>query len=60
MRRHEADAKGAIEEQMTDLAFIDPIDVLGYRGRGREEHSGENAPEQEQDLEAEIAETLTP
>ena len=27
MRRREADAKGAIEEQMTDLSFIDPIDV---------------------------------
>ena len=60
MRRHEADAKGAIEEQMTDLSFIDPIDVLGYRGRGREEHSGENTPEKDEDLESELLETLVP
>ena len=60
MRRHEADAKGAIEEQMTDLTFIDPIDVLGYRGRGREEHSGENTPEHEEELESELVEELVP
>jgi hypothetical protein len=55
MPRREADAKGAIEEQMTDLAVIDPIDVLGYHGRGREEHSGENSPEEEMELEEELA-----
>jgi hypothetical protein len=53
MRRREADAKGAIEEQMTDLEFIDPIDVLGYHGRGREEHSGENSPAEEEETDLE-------
>jgi hypothetical protein len=54
MRRREADAKGAIEEQMTDLEFIDPIDVLGYHGRGREEHSGETSPAEEEETDLEI------
>jgi len=54
MRRHEADAKGAVEEQMTDLVYIDPIDVLGYHGRGREEHSGEHSPVEKEELEFEL------
>lgn len=53
-RRHEADAKGAIEEQMTDVLVVDPIDVLGYHGRGREEHSGENSPAEDEELELEL------
>lgn len=56
MSRREADAKGAVEEQMTDLDVIDPIDVLGYHGRGREEHSGENTPDEEEEMEEELAE----
>jgi len=54
MGRREPDAKGAIEEQMSDITVIDPIDVLGYHGRGREEHSGENSPAEEEDLELEL------
>ncbi len=56
MGRREPDAKGAIEEQMTDITVIDPIDVLGYHGRGREEHSGENSPTKDEDLELELVE----
>lgn len=44
MARREADAKGALEADFILLETIDGHEVLGYRGEGREEHSGENAP----------------
>ncbi|HVR42865.1 MAG TPA: hypothetical protein VMS56_05410 [Thermoanaerobaculia bacterium] len=40
----EPDAKGAVERDFIRLDCIDGGEVLGYRGEGREEHSGENAP----------------
>jgi len=40
----EADAKGAIEDEMVYLDVIDGWEALGYRGEGREEYSGENTP----------------
>ena len=39
-----ADRKGATEGNCTRIAAIDVCDSLGYSGRGREEHTGENAP----------------
>jgi hypothetical protein len=56
MPRREADAKGAVESQMTDVVHVDPIDVLGYHGTGREEHSGENTPDEELELVEELVE----
>ena len=44
MARREADAKGALESDFVFIETIDGHEVLGYRGEGREEHSGENAP----------------
>ncbi len=51
-KRHEGDAKGAVEEELVKIGVIEGTEVLGYRGRGREEHSGENSPED--DLESEL------
>jgi hypothetical protein len=43
------------EEQCVRIHFIDVYDSLGYRGAGREEHSGENAPVDPLDLLDELA-----
>ena len=43
------------EDQCVRIQVIDVLDALGYRGCGREEHSGENAPADPPDLYAEIA-----
>ena len=43
------------EEQCEKIRVIDSWEVLGYRGLGREEHSGENAPIPPCDLFAELA-----
>jgi hypothetical protein len=37
----EADAKGAVEDDMVDIIAVDSWDALGYRGCAHEEHSGE-------------------
>jgi hypothetical protein len=50
-----ADRMGATETNTTRIACIDILDSLGYRGCGREEHSGENAPEDPEDLRWELA-----
>ncbi|MFN2441689.1 MAG: hypothetical protein ABR517_03290 [Thermoanaerobaculia bacterium] len=55
---HEADAKGAIEEDFVRIECIDGYEVLGYRGEGREEHSGENSPLAFEDQLAELADNL--
>ena len=43
------------EELCEKIQVIDAWEVLGYRGVGREEHSGENAPLPPRDLYAELA-----
>ena len=50
-----SDRKGATEQNCLRIASIDSLDALGYRGRGREEHSGENAPCELDDLWDELA-----
>lgn len=50
-----ADRMGATDANCTRIASIDMLDCLGYRGCGREEHSGENAPRDPDDLRWEIA-----
>lgn len=50
-----SDSFGATEKNGTKIEAIDMCDSLGYRGFGREEHSGENAPLQLSDLSAELA-----
>lgn len=50
-----SDLFGADEKNGTQIEAIDMCDSLGYRGFGREEHSGENAPSQLPDLSAEMA-----
>jgi hypothetical protein len=35
------DRKGATEKNIERIAYIEGDEVLGYSGRGREEHSGE-------------------
>lgn len=49
------DCHGATEDNCEQIVAIDGWDVLGYHGRGREEHSGENAPVEPDDLAAELA-----
>lgn len=39
-----SDSFGATEKNGIQIEAIDICDSLGYRGIGREEHSGENAP----------------
>jgi hypothetical protein len=50
-----ADEKGAVEEDMQDIVVIDGFEVLGYFGEGREEHSGENAPADLEEIELKAA-----
>lgn len=54
----EPDAKGATEETIVRIDCIDGYEVLGYRGEGREEHSGENAPTAFDDQLRELADNL--
>jgi len=49
------DEKGAIESQVEKIDTIRGSEVLGYEGAGREEHSGENAPDEPNDLRDELA-----
>ena len=51
----EADRKGATDSNCTRIVCIDSLDSLGYRGMGREEHSGQNPPSDRDDLAAELA-----
>lgn len=54
-----ADRAGATDSNCTRIACIDSLDALGYRGRGREEHSGENTPADPEDLLVELADNRT-
>ena len=58
MTKREPDAKGATEADCVVIDCIDGYEALGYRGEGREEHSGENAPAGPADLRAELADNL--
>ena len=49
------DRRGATDRNCQRIQAIDALDALGYRGCGREEHSGENAPAVAEDLDGEIA-----
>lgn len=57
-KRHEADAKGAVEADFELIDVIEAAEVLGYQGRGREEHSGETSPEAIDELEVDILEEV--
>lgn len=50
-----ADRQGATDSNCTRITSIDVYDAFGYRGCGREEHSGENTPGTPEDLLAELA-----
>jgi hypothetical protein len=45
-----ANDKKATEDQVEKISVIRGSEALGYEGAGREEHSGENSPEPEDDL----------
>jgi hypothetical protein len=45
-----ANDEKATEEQVEKISVIRGSEALGYEGAGREEHSGENSPEAEDDL----------
>jgi len=49
------DRKGATDSNCVHIQAIDSLDSLGYRGCGREEHSGENAPSLPATLSDELA-----
>ncbi len=49
------DEKGAIETEVEKIDTIVGKEVLGYEGAGREEHSGENAPTESDDLRDDLA-----
>ena len=57
-KRHEADSKGAVEADFELLEVIEAAEVLGYQGRGREEHSGELSPEVIDEMEVDILEEV--
>jgi hypothetical protein len=50
-----SDRKGATDANCTRIAAIDAYESLGYRGCGREEHSGENAPVWPEEMAGELA-----
>ena len=50
-----SDRKGATDRNCTRITAIDSYDALGYRGCGREEHSGENPPVWPEELAQELA-----
>jgi len=43
------DEKGATEDEVEKIKVIRGSEVLGYEGAGREEHSGENSPDERGD-----------
>lgn len=43
------------EARVEKINVIRGSEVLGYEGAGREEHSGENSPEESPDLKSELA-----
>jgi hypothetical protein len=49
------EAAGATDANCTRIVSIDFLESLGYRGCGREEHSGENRPRDPDDLFEQLA-----
>ena len=49
------DEKGATEDENEKIKVIRGSESLGYDGSGREEHSGENAPKEPEDLTSDLA-----
>lgn len=49
------DEKGATESEVEKIDAIKGKEVLGYEGAGREEHSGENSPEESTNLTDDLA-----
>jgi hypothetical protein len=49
------DEKGATEADMEKIETIKGSEVLGYEGVGREEHSGENSPKNNNKLTDDLA-----
>jgi len=49
------DEKGATEDKVQKISVIRGSEALGYEGSGREEHSGENAPRESNDLRDDLA-----
>lgn len=49
------DEKGATDAQMEKIETIKGGEALGYEGAGREEHSGENSPQQGNKLTDDLA-----
>ena len=47
--------KDSTEDQMEKIQVIRGAEVLGYEGAGREEHSGENVPDEPGSLTDELA-----
>lgn len=47
--------KKSTEEQNEKITVIDGSEALGYQGFGREEHSGENKPEESSSLTDKLA-----
>jgi hypothetical protein len=43
------------EARVEKISVIRGAEVLGYEGAGREEHSGENSPEEAPDQKSELA-----
>jgi hypothetical protein len=46
------------EEQIEKIDVIDGAETLGYEGSGREEHSGENTPEESDGMKDDLADNL--
>lgn len=54
-----AERSGATEANCAHITAIDVHDAFGYHGCGREEHSGENAPVEPDDLLEALADNRT-
>lgn len=51
----ESPREKSTEEQNEKITVIKGSESLGYQGAGREEHSGENAPEESSSLTDDLA-----
>jgi hypothetical protein len=54
-QQQDPDAKGATEDEVERIREIHGDEVLGYDGEAREEHSGQNEPEESDDLRQPLA-----
>jgi hypothetical protein len=52
---HPMSEEKSTEEQIEKITAINGSEALGYQGRGREEHSGENTPEESSSLTDDLA-----